>query len=70
MIAVYVTEQQAAGDSRDPQEIAVVYNDSVIYPDKVRLNCYYYRNYSFWMDIKMIFATVLGKHLEYGGEII
>ena len=29
------------------QEIAIWYNDNVIYPDKVRLNCYYYRNYSF-----------------------
>ena len=25
------------------QELAVWYNDNVIYPDKVRLNCYYYR---------------------------
>ena len=52
------------------QEIAVWYNDNVIYPDKVRLNCYYYRNYSFIMDIKMIFATVLGKKIEYAGEKI
>lgn len=52
------------------QEIAVWYNDNVIYPDKVRLNCYYYRNYSFVKDIQMIFATVLGKNIEYGGEII
>ena len=27
------------------QELAVWYNDNVIYPDKVRLNCYYYRHY-------------------------
>ena len=52
------------------QEIAVWYNDNVIYPDKVRLNCYYYRNYSFIKDIHMIFATVLGKKIEYAGEII
>ena len=26
------------------QELAVWYNDNVIYPDKVRLNCYYYRH--------------------------
>ena len=52
------------------QETAVWYNDNVIYPDKVRLNCYYYRNYSFIMDIKMIFATVLGKKIEYAGEEI
>ena len=52
------------------QEIAVWYNDNVIYPDKVRLNCYYYHNYSFMKDIQMIFATVLGKKIEYAGEII
>lgn len=52
------------------QEIAVWYNDNVIYPDKVRLNCYYYRNYSFIKDVQMIFATVLGKKIEYAGEII
>ena len=52
------------------QEIAVWYNDNVIYPDKVRLNCYYYRNYSFIKDIQMIFATVLGMKIEYAGEEI
>lgn len=52
------------------QEIAVWYNDNVIYPDKVRLNCYYYRNYSFIKDIQMIFATVLGRKMEYAGEVI
>lgn len=52
------------------QELAVWYNDNVIYPDKVRLNCYYYRNYSFIKDIQMIVCTVLGKKMEYAGEVI
>lgn len=52
------------------QEIAVWYNDHIIYPDKVRLNCYYYRNYSFIKDIQMIFCTVLGRTMEYAGERI
>lgn len=56
--------------SMSDQEIAVWYNDNIIYPDKVRLNCYYYRNYSFVKDIQMIFATVLGKKIEYAGEEI
>ena len=56
--------------SMTAQEIAVWYNDNVIYPDKVRLNCYYYRNYSFIKDIQMIFATVMGKKIEYAGEVI
>ena len=57
-------------DSMSDQELAVWYNDNVIYPDKVRLNCYYYRHYSFIKDIKMIFCTVLGKNMEYAGEVI
>ena len=52
------------------QEVAVWYNDNVIYPDKVRLNCYYYRHYSFIKDIQMIFCTVLGKKMKYAGETI
>ena len=52
------------------QELAVWYNDNVIYPDKVRLNCYYYRNYNFIKDIQMILCTVLGKKMKYAGEEI
>ena len=52
------------------QELAVWYNDYIIYPDKVRLNCYYYRNYSFIKDIQMILCTVLGKRMMYNGEMI
>ena len=70
MIAEYVAQKQKEGDTRSAQEIAVEYNDMVIYPDKVRLNCYYYRHYSFLKDIKMIFCTVLGKKMEYAGEVI
>jgi lipopolysaccharide/colanic/teichoic acid biosynthesis glycosyltransferase len=50
--------------------IAKWYNDNVIYPDKVRLNYFYYHNYSFIKDIQMIFATILGKRISYAGEII
>lgn len=70
MIAEYVVKKQQECDPRDSQEIAVEYNDTVIYPDKVRLNCYYYRHYSFIKDIQMIFCTVLGKKMKYNGEII
>lgn len=70
MIAEYVASRQAAGDTRPVQDIAVEYNDTVIYPDKVRLNCYYYRHYSFIKDIEMIFATVLGRKIQYAGEEI
>lgn len=70
MIADYVANQQAAGDKRDSQEIAVEYNDKVIYPDKVRINKYYLHHYSFAKDCQMILCTVFGKKMEYAGEVI
>ena len=70
MIAEYVAQKHSSGDKREAQEIAVEYNDTVIYPDKVRLNCYYYHHYSFIKDIQMIVCTVLGKKMMYAGEEI
>ncbi len=52
------------------EQVAVWYNDTVLYPDKVRLNRYYLHHYSFIKDIQMIVYTVLGKHMMYGGEKI
>lgn len=52
------------------QEVAIWYNDTVIYPDKVRINCYYYRHYSFLTDIQIIWATVVGQRIWYNGEWI
>lgn len=57
-------------DKMSDQELAVWYNDNVLYPDKVRLNCYYYHHYSFIKDIQMILCTVLGKKMKYAGEEI
>ena len=68
MILEYVVKKQTNGDTRSIQEIAIEYNDKVIYPDKVRLNCYYYRHYSFWKDIEIIFATILGFKVKFVGE--
>ena len=70
MIAEYVAQKQKEGDSRDTQEIAVEYNDNVIYPDKVRINRYYLHHYSFAKDWQMILCTLFGKKMEYNGEII
>ena len=70
MIAEYVAQKQKEGDTRDAQEIAVEYNDKVIYPDKVRINCFYFHHYSFIKDIQMILCTVLGTHMKYNNEII
>lgn len=52
------------------EEIAVWYNDNIIYPDKVRLNLYYLRHYKFIDDIKIILATIFGKKINYAGETI
>ena len=57
-------------DEMSDQEVAVWYNDHVIYPDKVRLNKYYLDHYSFIKDIQMILCTVLGKKMKYAGEVI
>jgi len=70
MISEYVAQKQAAGDTRPMQEIAVEYNDTVIFPDKVRLNLYYLDHYTFVKDFQMILCTVFGKKMEYNGEII
>lgn len=70
MIAEYVAQKQKDGDNRDAQEIAVEYNDKVIYPDKVRINRYYLHHYSFAKDWQMILCTVFGRKMEYNGEII
>lgn len=70
MISEYVAVRRNAGDARNMQEIAEEYNDTVIYPDKVRINRYYYEHYSFIKDIQMILCTVLGKNMEYNGEMI
>lgn len=62
----YRNEEELLAKVEDP----IAYNDEVIYPDKVRLNRYYYHHYSFVMDIRMIFATVLGKKIFYNNEWI
>lgn len=62
----YRNEEKILASVDDPQK----YNDEVIFPDKVRINKYYLHNYSLWMDIKMIFATVLRRKMMYGGEEI
>lgn len=62
----YRDEEELLARQADPQR----YNDEVIFPDKVRINLYYLHHYSFAKDIEMIFCTVLGRRLEYGGETI
>ena len=49
-------EEDLLAEQDDPQR----YNDEVIWPEKVRINKDYIRNYSLLTDIKMIWKTVFG----------
>ena len=62
----YRNEEELLAKVENPIE----YNDTVIYPDKVRINLYYLDHYSFVKDIQMIFCTVLGKRMKYNNETI
>ena len=62
----YRNEEELLAAVDNPQE----YNDTVIYPDKVRINRYYLHNYSFVKDIEMIVCTVIGKKMKYNNELI
>ena len=62
----YRNEEEILAAVENPQ----IYNDTIIFPDKVRINRYYLHNYSFVSDIKMILCTVLGKTMLYNNEII
>ncbi|MBS5626684.1 sugar transferase [Butyricimonas virosa] len=62
----YRNEEVLLAKVENPQK----YNDEVIFPDKIRINLYYYHNYSFWKDIQMIVCTVLGRKMRYNNEII
>lgn len=58
LIGSYVREAKVQGDARSEEEIAQQYNDEVIYPDKVKINVDYYRHYSFFKDLFIIFRTI------------
>lgn len=62
----YRNEEEILAAVDNPQ----IYNDTIIFPDKVRINRYYLHNYSFVSDIKMILCTVLDKTMLYNNEII
>ena len=62
----YRNEEELLASVEKPAQ----YNDEVIFPDKVKLNLYYLKNYSFIKDIQMIVCTVLGKKMNYAGEKI
>ena len=62
----YRNEEEILSAVENPQK----YNDEVIFPDKVRINRLYLHDHSFFLDLKMIVATVLGRRIFYHGEWI
>ena len=52
----YKNEEEILTQVEDPQ----IYNDEVIYPDKVKINLEYYYHHSLMGDIKLIIQTVCG----------
>ena len=56
----YVNEEELLSKVENP----IKYNDEVIFPDKVRINKAYMKNWSFWLDIKIIIYTLLRKSLK------
>ena len=51
----YRNEEELLAQQPDPK----TYNDTVIWPDKVKINLKYLENWTFFGDIKLIFKTIL-----------
>lgn len=51
----YAKEEKLLIDKIDP----LSYNDTVIFPDKVKMNLWYYYNQSILLDLRIILKTVL-----------
>lgn len=62
----YRNEEEILAQVKDP----IRYNDEIIYPDKVRINVFYLKNYSFFTDIKIIICTIFGQKMTFNNEII
>jgi len=56
----YSNEEELLALQNDP----VKYNDTVLYPDKVRIEINYIKHWTFWLDIKIIIFTLIGKKLK------
>ena len=56
----YFNEEQLLAQQKD----ALHYNDTVIFPDKVKMNLDYYYHRSFLIDIRILFNTLLVQKNE------
>jgi len=50
----YSNEEELLAAVEDPKQ----YNDEVIFPDKVKINMMYLKNWTLWLDLRIIFATI------------
>lgn len=56
----YSNEEELLAIQEDP----IKFNDEVLYPEKVRININYIKNWSFGLDLKIIIYTLLGKKMK------
>ncbi|WP_438965809.1 sugar transferase [Flavobacterium sp.] len=61
----YRNEEQLLADQIHPE----FYNDTVIWPDKVRINRWYVANRTFFMDVKIVFYTFIPLSFDVDGFI-
>ena len=54
----YANEDKILATVKDPTQ----YNDTVIFPDKVKTNLEYIENCSLWVDIKIILKTIFRRN--------
>lgn len=62
----YRKEEQILAAVDNPRR----YNDDVLFPDKVRINRYYLHHWSMRTDLRILWATVFNRKLNYAGELI
>jgi len=51
----YANEEQVLAQQENP----LLFNDTVLFPDKVRMNLAYYYNHTFWGDLQLILKTIV-----------
>jgi lipopolysaccharide/colanic/teichoic acid biosynthesis glycosyltransferase len=56
----FSNEEELLSNQTDP----IRYNDQILYPEKVRINNAYVKNQNFFLDLKIISYTILGKRLK------
>jgi len=57
---MFSNEEELLSNQPDP----IRYNDQILYPEKVRINNEYVKNQNFFLDLKIISYTILGKRLR------